>query len=91
MLKIRHNALFYLLICTFFVLTLSSCSRYKEPAPFFNGLFFKYKAGNSEMSYTVEQLSDGRFKIVQTILFTVLNDEIEEFFMTNTVGFIRVA
>ena len=45
-------------------LVLSSCSEYKEPAPFFDGLFLEYEVNNREgESYQVSALENAKFKL----------------------------
>ncbi len=73
--------IFKSLIFIFFIMLLSSCSNsYKEPAPFFDGLFLEYGLGGPfKVSYTVRDLEDrDGYKIVETYKGGVLNGETEE-------------
>ncbi|MDH4027726.1 MAG: hypothetical protein OEU95_02700 [Nitrospirota bacterium] len=74
----RRTVLSLLLLINLF-LTISGCTKYEEPAPFFDGLYLEYKlSAQANLIYTVEAIGNDRFKIIETEKRTILNDEIVE-------------
>jgi hypothetical protein len=60
------------------LLVLSQCSKYKEPAPFFDGLYLEYHGKSSVEKYNITE--DGsNFKVNMVQDFSVLRDEKKEF------------
>jgi len=57
------------------------CTKYKESAPFFDGLFLEYKLGALRITYNVYVLDNNKFKIIETEKARVLSDDVEELFV----------
>jgi hypothetical protein len=57
---------FMVLLAFSFPLVVLHCSKYKELAPFFDGLFMKYEIGGISTSYEVNKTDDNRYKIMET-------------------------
>lgn len=72
----------FLLLIVSLPLIFIHCTKYKEPAPFFDGLFFEYDVGASKrIIYNVQVLDNNQFKITETRKRRVLSDDIEELFV----------
>lgn len=59
---------------------LFNCSKYKEEAPFFDGLTLEYKWGLMKKVYEVKDIDKG-FRILQTRVSKGLGNKTEEFFV----------
>ncbi len=68
-------------IIVIFLIGFSSCTRYEEPVPFFDGLFLEYGTGLLRNIYNFEELEDYRFKIVETEKLGRLGDLTTDFYV----------
>ncbi len=59
----------------------SHCTKYKEEAPFFDGLVLEYNAGGISYIYNVQELENSEFKIIEIEKREPLSDKIEELFV----------
>jgi hypothetical protein len=62
-------------------LSLIYCTKYKEKAPFFDGLKLEYMQGSIKTIYMVEVLKNNRFKIISIRKREPLSDDVDEFFV----------
>ena len=69
-----------LLILTVIIFLMTACSKYEEPAPFFDGLFLEYNAG-IKLIFNVHSIENNSYKIVETEVSEVLGDTIRDFFV----------
>jgi hypothetical protein len=75
---------FTILLGILLLLILSQCSKYKEEAPFFDGLYLEYKLGRKgKKTYNVSISENKGFKIIETEKYPNLNDEVEEYLVDN--------
>lgn len=65
--------------CLSLILLFSSCTKYKEEAPFFDGLVLEYNLMQKTLTYKIKSLDNNQFKINMIIKFDILSDETEEF------------
>lgn len=63
--RFKKNLILILGISLLFIL--SNCTKYKEEAPFFEGLYLKYRkiSGCWEETYQMTALKDGNFKLIK--------------------------
>lgn len=69
-----------LIITSISVLFISACSKYDEPAPFYDGLLLEYFAG-LKIIYNVHSIENGNYKIIKTEVGEVLGDDIDDIFV----------
>jgi hypothetical protein len=74
---IKKSVIIYCLLCI--ILLTSGCTKYKEPAPFFDGLFLEYNYGGMTVIYNVHDIEDRNFKIVKTKIRRGRNKTIDIF------------
>jgi hypothetical protein len=80
----RFKYCFALIFIISLTLLLLHCSeQYKEPAPFFDGLYLEYTFDNNIPEiYNITALGDNRFKIIKKTSWKgVFKDDIKEFFV----------
>lgn len=75
--KIINRKIIFI-ISTIVLLFLISCTKYDEPAPFFDGLFLEYIEIDSKTIYKMQVLNNGKYRVIQTRKREPLNDDIEE-------------
>ncbi|HDH00698.1 MAG TPA: hypothetical protein ENG80_02675 [Nitrospirae bacterium] len=75
MMRLRKNLI--LLIVVSLPLFLMACNKYKEEAPFFDGLFLEYSSSGIPVTYEVSVTDNNEFKITETKKHKVFDDEIE--------------
>jgi len=81
----RFNKVLFLLLIIILPLTLINCTKYKEEAPFFDGLVLEYDAMGIPITYELSILENSKFKITKTEKYKVLRDKVEEYYV-NTYG-----
>lgn len=64
-------------LCIFLV----GCTKYDEPAPFFDGLFLEYMVIENRTIYKFEGLGNREFKITEISKSKALGDDVEELFV----------
>jgi hypothetical protein len=69
-----------LLIFIINIILIVSCSKYKEPAPFFDGLFLEYDAG-LPVIFNVKSIDNNNFKIVKTKVRDALGNKVIDIFI----------
>ncbi len=70
------------LLIIFLPLVFLHCTKYKEPAPFFNGLFLEYEIKGKKIIFDVYAVIDNKnYKIVETEKSKVFGDETKELFV----------
>ncbi len=57
------------LLAIFLFLIFIGCAKYKEEAPFEDGMYFEYRYGTLNKTYNINHLDDNNFKIVETDSF----------------------
>lgn len=62
-------------------LTVFYCTKYKEEAPFFDGLYLEYKIKNKKIIFTVYMQDNGNYKIVEIEKSKVFGDKVKEMFV----------
>ncbi|KPK02137.1 MAG: hypothetical protein AMK71_03350 [Nitrospira bacterium SG8_35_4] len=70
-----------LLILTVIIFLMTACSKYEEPAPFFDGLFLDYKIGEIKRIFNFNIIDNNSFKIVKTDVDDVLGNTSIELFI----------
>ncbi len=76
----RFKESLFLLLIISLPLILLHCTKYKEEAPFFEGLFLEYDwGGGTREKYNVHVIDNNRFKITETRKREPLSDDVEEF------------
>ncbi len=68
-----------LLLIVSLQLTFWHCTKYKEPVPFFDGMFLEYSSGHIQKIYNFQELEDLEFKIIKTEKMKALGDSITNF------------
>ncbi len=76
------NKYFILILSISLLLVFSSCKKYKEEAPFFDGLILEYDLGGPfKWIYNISSLNDSSFKIIETHRQGALGDDVEELYV----------
>lgn len=65
------------ILTALFIPLLFCCSKHKEPAPFFDGLYLEYDVKGTPFIYEITALDDNNFKIIETEKWDVFGDKIE--------------
>lgn len=79
--KRLNRTILILLISVCLTLVLWQCSKYKEEAPFFDGLFLEYRYGGLRTIYNVQVLEDHKFRIVETEKSRIMPDRVQELYV----------
>lgn len=70
-----------ILLFGIYLLSILSCTKYEEEAPFFDGLFLEYRLGGLRTIYNIHVLANHKFKIIETQKARVLSDDVEELYV----------
>jgi hypothetical protein len=79
--KKLKNGLILLLLIILPLLLLYCSEGYKEPVPFFDGLYLEYSFDGIPTIYNVKVIDNNKFRIIETRKWSSLSDEVEELFV----------
>lgn len=72
----------FIIILAFLLLSvLLGCSKYKEPAPFADGMYFEYRLGSIATTFNIHALDNGQFEIIEIRKRGILSDKRKELYI----------